>query len=69
MFGSLIGLSEFWSGGFGCEDLILIHFCLQMLNDNKLKPTNEICLKRKYHLKQKTITRGKNVATGKKRTL
>ena len=42
MFGSLIGLSEFWCGGFGCEDLILIHFCLQMLNDNKLKPNNEM---------------------------
>ena len=30
-----------------------------MLNGNMLKPTNEICLKCKYQLKQKTVTREK----------
>ena len=47
----MIGLSEFWGSGFGCEYLILLYFCLQMLNDNMLKPTYEICLECKYQLK------------------
>ena len=54
MFGNMIGLSEFWGIGFGLEDLTLLCFCLEILNDNMLKPTNEICLKCKYQLKQKT---------------
>ena len=58
MFRDMIRLSEFWGSVFGCEDLILACFCLQMLNDNILKPTNE-CLKCQYQLKQKTLTREK----------
>ena len=59
MCGNTTGPSKFWGGGFGCEDLKLVCFCLHMLNNNMLKPTNEICLKCKYQLKQKTITREK----------
>ena len=55
----MIGLSQFCGSGFGCEDLILLCFCLEMLNDKMLKPTYEIYLKCKYQLKQKTITREK----------
>ena len=47
----MIGLSEFWNSDFGYEDLIQLRFCIQMSNDNMLKPTNEICLKCKYQLK------------------
>ena len=59
MFGNLIGLLEFWGSGFRCEDRILLCFCLQIGNDKMLKPNNEICLKSKYQLKQKTISREK----------
>ena len=60
MFGNRTGLSEFWGSGFRCEDLIILGFCLQMLNDKMLKPTNtETFLKCKYHLKQKIIGREK----------
>ena len=59
MFGNMIRLSGFWASGFGCEDLILVCFCLQLLSDNMLKPTNEIRLKCQYQLKQKTMTREK----------
>ena len=38
------GLLEFWGIGFRCEYLILLCFCLQILNDKMLKPNNEICL-------------------------
>ena len=55
----MIGLSEFWRSCFRCEDLILLFFCLQIGNDKMLKPNNEICLKSKYQLKQKTISREK----------
>ena len=48
-----------WGSGFGCEDLIILCFYLQMLKDNMLKPTNETYSKCKYQLKQKTITREK----------
>ena len=68
MFGNMIWPSEFWGSGFGCEDLILLSFCLQMLNDNMLKPTNEICLKCKYHLSQKTIPREKMLHSLKNRS-
>ena len=40
--------SEFWGKGFRCEDLILLHFCLQVLNDKILKPNNKTCLKWEY---------------------
>ena len=56
MSGNMIGLSEFWGQ---CEYLIFLCFCFQMLNDNMLKPLDEIYLKCKYQLKQKTITREK----------
>ena len=55
MFGNMIGFSEFWGSGFRCEDLIMICFCLQIGNDNILKPNNEIWLKCEYQLKLKTI--------------
>ena len=55
----MIGLSEFWGSGFKCENLILLCFCLQIGNDNILKPNNEIYLKCLYQLKQKTISREK----------
>ena len=42
MFRNIIGLSEFWGSGFRCEDLLLSCFCLQMLNNNMLKPNNEM---------------------------
>ena len=47
----MIGLAEFWNSDFGYEDLIQLQLRIQMLNDNMLKPTNEICLKCKYQLK------------------
>ena len=53
MFGNMIGLSEFWSSGFRCEDLILLCFCLHILNYKMLKPNNEI--KCEYLLKHNTI--------------
>ena len=59
IFGNMIRLSESWGSCFGCEDLILLCFCHQMLNTNMLKATSEICLKCKYQLKQKTITKKK----------
>ena len=46
----MIGRSEFWDNGFRCEDLLLLQLCLQMLNDEMLKPYNEICLKCEYQL-------------------
>ena len=57
----MIWLTEFWGSGFRCEELILLHFCLQMLNDKILKSNNEICLKCEYQLKQKTTSREKNL--------
>ena len=59
MFGNIIGLSKFWGGGFRCEDRILLCFCLQIGNDNMLKPSNEISLKHGYQRKLKTICREK----------
>ena len=59
MLGNMIGLSEIWGSGFRCEDLMLLCFCLKMLNDNMLKPKKEVRLKCKYQLKQKTIAREK----------
>ena len=61
----MIGLSESWGSGFRYEDLLFVCFCLQTLHDKILKPNNEVCLKCKYQLKQKTISR-ENVATDKK---
>ena len=55
----MFGLSEFRNSGFECKDLILSCFFLPTLNDNMLKPINEIGLKCKYQLKQKTIAREK----------
>ena len=69
MLGNMIGLSEFWGSGFRCEELIILHLCLEIGNDNMLKPNNEISLKCEYQLKQKTISTKKNVATDKKRIL
>ena len=57
MFGNIIGLSEFWDGDFRWKDIILACFCLQIGNDNPLKPNDEICLKCEYQLKQKTTIR------------
>ena len=54
-FGNVVGPSEFWGSGFRWEDLMLIRFCLQMLNNKMLKPNNEILLKCAYKLDQKTI--------------
>ena len=65
-FGKMIGLSEVRGSGFRFEDLILLCFCLQMLIDKIFKANNEICLKCDYQLKQKTISREKNVALDKK---
>ena len=59
MFGNMIELSDFWGSGFRCEDLILLCFCLEILNGNMLKSANEICLKCKYQVQQETITREK----------
>ena len=59
MFGNMIGLSEFRGSCFRFEDLILLCFCLQIGNNNMLKPNNEMCLKCKYQLKLKTIGREK----------
>ena len=54
MFGNMTGLTEFSGRGFIiCEDPILLHFCLQMLNDKMLKPNTEICLKCEYQTKKK----------------
>ena len=61
----MIGFSEFRGSGFRYEDLLFVGFCLQMLHDKILKPNNEVCLKCKYQLKQKTRSR-ENVATDKK---
>ena len=61
--GQMIWLSEFWVRqvrGFRYEDLRLLRFHLQMLNDEVWKPNNETYLKRKYQ---------KNVATDKKSIL
>ena len=41
----MIGLSEICGSRFRCEDLILLHFYLQVLNNKMLKPNNKICLK------------------------
>ena len=49
MFGNVIGLSEFWGSGLRCEDLILLCFCLQMLNYKMLKPNNEISTQTENH--------------------
>ena len=59
MFGNMIGLSDFLESGFRYEDLILLRFCLQILNGEILKLNNEICLKSKYRLKQKIISKEK----------
>ena len=40
------------SGSRSCNDLILLHLELHMLNDTILKPYNETTLKCKYQLKQ-----------------
>ena len=55
MFGDMIGLSKPCGRNFRCEEPILLHFCLQIVNDKVLKTNNEICLKFEYQLKQKTI--------------
>ena len=52
MFGKAIRPSEFRVSGFRCEDVILLRFHLQMLNDKMIKPNNKTCLKYKYQPKQ-----------------
>lgn len=59
MFGNMTGLSEFWGSDFRCEGLILSCFCLQIGNENMLKPNDEICLKYKCQHKLKTISKEK----------
>ena len=59
----------FWVSGFRSENLILLRFYLQMLNNKMLKPNNETYLKRKHQLKQITINRENIVATEKMRIL
>ena len=55
----MIWFSEFWRSGFSCEDPMLSHFHLQMLNDRKLKLENEACLKCKYQLRKIAMRREK----------
>ena len=55
----MTGLLRFHGSGFRCEVQILLRFCLQMLNNKTLKTNDEICLKYKYQLKQKPISREK----------
>ena len=50
---------RFSVSGFRCEDLTLLRFYLQMLNDKMLKPNNKTCLKCKYRLKHLTISKEK----------
>ena len=59
MFGNVTGLSEFWSRNLRCEDLMLLLFWVQMLNDKILKLNNKTCIKCEYQLKQKTLSRKK----------
>ena len=50
MFGKTIWLSEFLVTGSSYQDLILLHFYLQMLNDINVKPSLN-SLRCKYQLK------------------
>ena len=50
--------------GFRCEDLILLHFFFQIVNDKMLKSNKKACLICRYQLKNITITI--NVVTEKK---
>ena len=59
MFGKMIRLSEFWRSGFKCEDLMLLHLHLQILDGRMLKPNDETCLKCKFKLEQNTLRREK----------
>ena len=61
----MIGLSEICGSRFRCEDLILLHFYLQVLNNKMLKPNNKICLKCESTEPEKYKQR-KNVVTDKK---
>lgn len=57
-FADLFDVWEYdWNVGSSIrrEDLTLIRYCLQMLNDKILKPNNEICLECEYQLKQKRL--------------
>ena len=65
MFGKMIGLAEVQVSGFRSEDLILLRFYLQIVNDKMLKPSNEACLKCKYQFKKITISREKMLQLGK----
>lgn len=62
----MIGFSKFFGSGFWCLDLILLGFCVQMLNEKMLKfnmyKTGISTETENYKYKQK-------VATDKKRTL
>ena len=64
MFGKTIWLPKCQVTSSRCEDLILLHFYLQMLNDINVKNSLD-SLRCKYQLKQITKTREKNVAPNK----
>ena len=64
MFGKIIWLPKCQVTSSRCEDLILLRFYLQMLNNINVKKLWD-SLKCKYCLKQITKTRVKNVATNK----
>ena len=59
MFGKTVWLSEFLVTGSSYQDLILLHFYLQMLNDINVKPSWN-SLRCKYQLKQ-TTAKEKNI--------
>ena len=58
MFGENISLPKYQVTSSRCEDLILLHFYLQMLNDINVKNSWEI-LRYKFQLKQITKSREK----------
>ena len=62
MFGKIIWLSVFQLTGSRCEDLILLHFFLRMLNNMSLLKPHKTCLRYNDQLKEITIT-SRNLAT------
>ena len=62
MFGKIIWLPKFHTTNSRCEDLILLHFYLQTVDDINLKNSWN-SLRCKHQLKQIFKTREKNVST------
>ena len=59
----MFGLSEFWGSGFKCGDLIVLCFCLQIGNNNMLKPNifkMRILTQTKNHKQRRIVATDKN---------